>query len=67
MPNNPLATDEEMAANALHYKAFSLKPEAVVLKLFDSLQTGNYQRAASCLDPERKANQYFRHACFKGL
>lgn len=50
--NNPLATDEEMAANALHYKAFSLKPEAVVLKLFDSLQTGNYQRAASCLDPE---------------
>lgn len=50
--NNPLATDEEMAANALHYKAFSLKPEAVVLKLFDSLQTGNYQRAASCLDPK---------------
>lgn len=50
--NNPLATEEEMAANALHYKAFSLKPEAVVLKLFDSLQTGNYQRAASCLDPE---------------
>ena len=50
--NNPLATEEEMAANALHYKAFSLKPEAVVLKLFDSLQTGNYQRAASCLDPK---------------
>ena len=50
--NNPLATDEEIAANALHYKAFSLKPEAVVLKLFDSLQTGNYQRAASCLDPK---------------
>ena len=50
--DNPLATEEEMAANALHYKGFSLKPEAVVLKLFDSLQTGNYQRAASCLDPK---------------
>lgn len=53
--DNPLATEEEMAVNALHYKGFSLKPKAVVLKLFDSLQTGNHQRAASCLDPDTES------------
>lgn len=51
LTNNPEATDDELTSDALHYSGVILKPEDVVLKMFDALQAGDYEEAAECLDP----------------
>lgn len=45
------ATEDEIEAEAKHFSGIVLKPEDVVLKMFDALQTGDYDTVAECLDP----------------
>lgn len=51
LEDDPLASDDEINADALHYNGILLKPEDVVVKMFDALQKGDYEEAAECLDP----------------
>lgn len=51
LTSNPEATDKEMDAKAKHFSGIVIKPEDVVLKMFDALQEGDYELAAECLDP----------------
>lgn len=51
LSDNPEASDDEVEADELHYSGAIVKPEDVVLKMFDALQGGDYETAAECLDP----------------
>jgi len=48
---NPIATNDEIDAKAMHFSGVVLQPEDVVLKMFDAIQDGDYELAAECLDP----------------
>lgn len=51
LADNTEATDEEKDAEEKHFSGIVVKPEDVVLKMFDALQKGEYETAAECLDP----------------
>lgn len=51
LDENPLASEDELQEKAKHFGGIVLKPEDVVLKMFDALQDGDYELAAECLDP----------------
>ena len=51
LSDNPEATDEDLEAEEIHFSGVVMKPEDVVLKMFDALQKGDYEEAAECLDP----------------
>lgn len=51
LSENPKALESEINAKAKHFNGIILQPEDVVLKLFDSLQNGDYEKAAECLEP----------------
>lgn len=48
---NPEATEDETEAKEKHFSGVVLRPEDVVLKMFDALQDGDYESAAECLNP----------------
>ncbi len=49
--DNPKASEKEINAAPIHFSGSVIKPEDVVAKFFDSLQSGDYETAAECLDP----------------
>lgn len=49
--DSPKASDDEIVSKELHFSGVVLKPEDVVLKLFDAIQDGDYELATKCLDP----------------
>ncbi|MBQ7077533.1 MAG: hypothetical protein IJM91_05330, partial [Lachnospiraceae bacterium] len=52
LEENPDATDEEEGADPIHFGGIVLEPEDIVLKMYDALHEGDYETAASCLEPE---------------
>lgn len=52
LEENPDATDEEEKADPIHFGGIVLEPEDIVLKMYDALHEGDYETAASCLEPE---------------
>lgn len=51
LDDNPIASEKDKNAKPIQYSGSVTNPEDVVLKMFDALQKGDYERAAECLDP----------------
>lgn len=53
-----LASNEEIIALPVHYSGLVIKPEGVVLKMFDAINNKNYKQILECLNPylEQKIN-----------
>ena len=45
------ATKEEAAAEEIQFSGMVINPEDVVLKLFDAMQNGDYDKTAECMNP----------------
>lgn len=49
--DNPKASEREIDADPIKYSGGVIAPEDVVLKMFEALKAGEYEKASECLDP----------------
>ncbi|MCR5556426.1 MAG: zinc-ribbon domain-containing protein [Butyrivibrio sp.] len=64
---NQLANRAEMIEKPKKFRGFVFGPEDVVLKLFDSIQSGDYERAVECLEPKKEEQLNFVGGIFSTL